>query len=282
MTSSAHVYLRPRTVVEALGELAAAPLTILAGGTDFYAARSSQPIAESVLDVTAILELGLVRDEGSQWRIGATVTWTDLIRADLPPQFRGLQAAARQVGGVQVQNAGTVGGNICNASPAADGIPALLALDAQIEVSSLAGVRALPLNEFVLGPRKTVRRADELVTGILVPARGQAKSSFIKLGPRRYLVVSIAMVSAVIDVDVTGRILYAGIAVGACSPVARRLGALEKKLVGQQASPDLSAQVQPQDLAALSPIDDVRGTAAYRRDVALTLVIRAIEEALRE
>lgn len=257
-------------------------MTVLAGGTDFYAGRSSQAITESVLDITAIPELSLVRNEGRQWRIGATTTWTELIRAELPRQFRGLQTAARQVGGLQVQNAGTVAGNVCNASPAADGVPAFLALDAQIEISSLSGVRILPVNEFVLGPRKTARRADELVTAILVPARGQAQSSFLKLGHRRYLVISIAMVSAVIDVDATGRIAYAGVAVGACSPVAIRLGALERKLVGLQVGAALSALVRPEDLAALSPIDDVRGSAEYRRDAALTLVKRAIEEALHE
>ncbi len=282
MASGTHVYLRPQTLMDALKALASAPVTVLAGGTDFYAGRSSQVITESVLDVTAIPELSLVRNEGRQWRIGAATTWTELVRAQLPRQFRGLQAAAKQVGGVQVQNAGTVAGNLCNASPAADGVPAFLALDAQIEISSLSGVRILPVNEFVLGPRKTARRADELVTAILVPARGQAKSSFLKLGHRRYLVISIAMVSAVIDVDATGRIVYAGVAVGACSPVAIRLGALERKLVGLQAGAGLSALVRPEDLAALSPIDDVRGSAEYRRDAALTLVKRAIEEALHE
>ncbi len=282
MTSNTHAYLRPETVTHALTALAATPFTVLAGGTDFYASRVCQPIVEPVLDITAIPELRMVRAEGTQWRIGAAVTWTELVRADLPTQFHGLQAAARMVGGVQVQNTGTVGGNICNASPAADGVPALLALDAQIEVSSVSGVRFLPLSEFVLGPRKTARRADELVTAVLVPDRGRARSSFLKLGNRRYLVISIAMVSVVIETDVAGHIVYAGIAVGSCSPVALRLRALEQKLTGQRAIPGLSALVQFEDMATLSPIDDVRGTAQYRRDAALTLVKRAVEEALHE
>jgi len=183
---------------------------------------------------------------------------------------------------VQVQNTGTVAGNICNASPAADGIPALMALDAQIEVSSLAGTRAVPLTGFVLGVRKTALLANELVTGVLVPKRAAARSSFLKLGHRRYLVISIAMVAAVIDIDDVGVIAYAGLAVGSCSAMAQRLGTLEQKLVGREALPGLSKWVEMADLAVLTPIDDVRGTAAYRRDAALTLVKRAIEEALHE
>ena len=282
MTRSAGVYLRPETLAEALTALAAGPLTVLAGGTDFYAARSGQAITEPVLDITAIAQLRAISDEGVQWRIGATASWSDVLQATLPAQFGGLQAAAREIGGVQVQNTGTVAGNICNASPAADGIPALMALDAQIEVSSLAGTRSVPLSGFVLGARKTALLANELVTGVLVAKRAAARSSFLKLGHRRYLVISIAMVAAVIDIDDEGVIAYAGLAVGSCSAMAQRLGTLEQKLVGRQALPGLSKWVEMADLAVLTPIDDVRGTAAYRRDAALTLVKRAIEELLHE
>jgi len=282
LTRSAGVYLRPETLAEALTALAAGPLTVLAGGTDFYAARSGQAITEPVLDITAIAQLRAISDEGVQWRIGATASWSDVLQATLPAQFGGLQAAAREIGGVQVQNTGTVAGNICNASPAADGIPALMALDAQIEVSSLAGTRSVPLSGFVLGARKTALLANELVTGVLVAKRAAARSSFLKLGHRRYLVISIAMVAAVIDIDDEGVIAYAGLAVGSCSAMAQRLGTLEQKLVGRQALPGLSKWVEMADLAVLTPIDDVRGTAAYRRDAALTLVKRAIEELLHE
>lgn len=279
MTGHSSVYLRPQTLAQALTALAAKRWTVLAGGTDFYAARAGQAITEPLLDITAIPQLRILGDEGVHWRIGAGVTWTQIVRAKLSAQFCGLQAAAREIGGLQVQNSGTVAGNICNASPAADGIPALMALDAQIEISSLGGTRRVPLTAFVLGPRKTALLAGELVTGILVRKREGARSSFLKLGHRRYLVISIAMVSAVFDTDARGVIVYAGVAVGACSAVAQRLGTLEEKLVGRQGGPGLSALVQPDDLLALTPIDDVRGTGAYRRDAALTLAKRAIEQA---
>ena len=284
MTGMTCVYLRPQRLDEALSALAQQPLTILAGGTDFYAARSGQAITESVLDITALPELQTLQGEGAHWRIGAMVTWTQIARAVLPAQFRGLQQAARDVGGIQVQNVGTVAGNVCNASPSADGIPVLLTLEAQVELASLAGRRCVPLAEFVLGNRRIARLPGELVTAILVPRRERerARSSFVKLGNRRYLVISIAMVAVLIDADADGVICHAGIAVGSCSEVAQRLRTLEQKLLGQRAASGLSALAEAQDLQVLSPIDDVRGSAAYRRDAALTLVRRAIEEALHE
>jgi CO/xanthine dehydrogenase FAD-binding subunit len=288
MSPQEGTYLRPRTLNEALHALASGAanpsgqFSILAGGTDFYAARSGQPIVESILDITAVPELHGVTDEGSQWRIGPTTTWTDIVRMALPAQFRALQEAAREVGGIQVQNTGTVAGNICNASPAADGVPALLALDAQVELSSLFARRIVPLSEFVLGSRKIARQPDELVTGLLIPKRRRAHSRFLKLGHRRYLVISIVMVAAVFESDDDGVITFAGICVGSCSAVARRLHSLESKLVGKKIGDDLPSLAGEEDLAPLTPIDDVRGTAGYRRDAALTLVKRVIEEAFHE
>lgn len=276
------LYLRPRSTAEALRALAAQPLTLLAGGTDFYAMRANQPITESLLDISAIDELQQLRDAGDHWRVGAGVTWSQVVRASLPTQLHGLQAAAREVGAVQVQNRGTLVGNVCNASPAADGMPALLALEAQVELSSLSGTRTLALDEFVVGARRTTRRPDEMVTALLIPKRERAHSSFLKLGHRRYLVISIAMVAVVLDVNEAGLIEHAGIAVGSCTAVALRLRTLESRLRGQAAVAGLSAQVDVADLGELTPLDDVRGTAAYRRDAALTLVKRAIEKALHE
>lgn len=282
MAASSASYLRPLSTIEALRALAAQPLTLLAGGTDFYAARANQPITEALLDISAIAELQQLRDAGTHWRIGAGVTWSQVVHSTLPAQLRGLQAAAREIGAVQVQNKGTLVGNVCNASPAADGMPVLLALEAQIELSSLTGTRRLALAEFVIGARRIARRPDEMVTAILIPKRERARSSFLKLGHRRYLVISIAMVAVVFDISEAGRIEHAGIAVGACTAVALRLHALEDKLRGQAAVAGLSARLEAADLAELTPLDDVRGSAAYRRDAALTLVKRAIEKAIHE
>jgi CO/xanthine dehydrogenase FAD-binding subunit len=183
------------------------------------------------------------------------------------------------VGGVQIQNAGTIVGNICNASPAADGVPCLLALDAAVELSRAGGSRTVPLAEFITGNRSTARTADELVTGLLVPALSdEARSRFLKLGARRYLVISIVMAAFVIE-PAGGTVGRAKIAVGACSPVARRLEALEAALTGKPLDGSLGEVVEPSHIeAALAPIDDVRGSAAYREGAALTLVRRGLSE----
>lgn len=273
------MYLRPTGLTEALAALHAQPLTVLAGGTDFYAARVSRRAAESILDITALAALRGVREESEGWRIGALTTWSDLLGCTLPSVFDGLRSAAREVGGVQIQNAGTIGGNVCNASPAADGVPALLALDAEVELAAVDGARRLPLREFISGNRRTQRRPEELVTGLFVPRWGpDARSLFRKLGARRYLVISIVMVAACVEAEADGSVSRIGVAVGCCSEVAQRLSKLEAKLLGRPLTPALADLVRPDDLAPLTPIGDVRGSAEYRRDAVLTLLRRALAE----
>ncbi|MCM0021488.1 MAG: FAD binding domain-containing protein [Tagaea sp.] len=267
-------WTRPSTLSGALAALAEKPRVLLAGGTDFYPARVGKPLDDDVLDVTAIEGLDAISRGRDGWRISARVTWSDLIAADLPPEFDALKAAAREIGGVQIQNAGTLAGNICNASPAADGVPPLLALDASVELASLRGTRVLKLAEFVLGNRKTARHADELVTAILVPDR-PARSAFLKLGSRKYLVISIVMVAANVETD-GGTVRAARVAVGACSAAAQRLPALEAALTGAKLL-DMAKIAAPEHLSPLTPIDDVRGTAEYRRDAALVCVKRVLE-----
>jgi CO/xanthine dehydrogenase FAD-binding subunit len=276
-------YLRPASLERALAALAARPCAILAGGTDFYPARVGRLVEEDVLDITAVAELRGIREANGRTRIGAATTWTELIEAPLPRQLDGLKLAAREVGGVQIQNAGTIAGNLCNASPAADGIPALLALDAEVELRAASRSRTVPLGAFVLGNRKTACAPDELVTAVLVPKWSErARSTFLKLGARRYLVISIAMVAAALDVAADGTIVRCGIAVGACSAAARRLDALEKELLGRRLAPELAALVSARHLAPLAPISDVRGAAEYRSDAAVTLVRRALAQLTNE
>ncbi|MBM3485082.1 MAG: xanthine dehydrogenase family protein subunit M [Alphaproteobacteria bacterium] len=272
-------YLRPTAVEEAVRALGERPLAIVAGGTDFYPARVGRVVDEDVLDLSALAELRRIEDAGDHIRIGALVTWSGLIAADLPAWFRTLKLAAREVGGIQVQNAGTIAGNICNASPAADGVPALIALDAAVELASARGTRRVPLTEFIIGNRRTVRMPGELVTAIRIPKpSGVATSTFLKLGARRYLVISIVMVAAVIERAADGTVGAARIAVGSCAPVARRLPLLEAALAGRPIGRALADVATARHLEPLAPIDDVRGTRDYRLDAALTLVRRALAE----
>jgi CO/xanthine dehydrogenase FAD-binding subunit len=277
------IYLRPAGLEDAVAALAASRLSVLAGGTDFYPAEIGRRRAADILDVTAIPELRGIAETASEFRIGAATTWSQIIAAELPPWFRGLKLAAREVGGVQIQNAGTIAGNLCNASPAADGVPALLALGAILDLASAGGTRALPLAEFILGNRRTALRPDELVTAIRIPKPlHEARATFRKLGARKYLVISIAMVAAVIERASDGSIAAARIAVGACSAVAQRLHQLERDIVGLRLAPGIGTAVSAAHLGCLSPIDDVRGTAAYRIEAAREFVARALEDLARE
>jgi CO/xanthine dehydrogenase FAD-binding subunit len=273
------VYVRPPTLASALDHLRTDELTVVAGGTDFYPGRAGRAVAEAILDIGGIAELRGITEHADHWRIGATTTWTDLVDAPLPPLFDALVQAARDVGGVQIQNAGTLAGNLCNASPAADGVPPLLALDATVELRSLDTVSRVPLADFILGPRSTRLGPDQLVTAILVARpRHRATSRFAKLGARRYLVISIVSVAACLEVDADGRIARAGVAVGACSPVARRLPALEAALAGLDPRCGLGDVVTAAHVAGLAPLDDVRATRGYRLDAARTLVARVLDE----
>ena len=269
-------YLRPETLPEALDLLNARGLTIIAGGTDHYPARVGVPLDEDLLDVTAIAGLRGIEDRGDDLRIGALTTWTDIINADLPPGFDGLKAAGRTIGGIQIQNTATLVGNICNASPAADGAPNLLALDAGVALASARGERVSLLADFITGNRETTREPDEMVVALIVPKPAPgAESLFLKLGARSYMVISIVMVALVIEPD-GDRVARARIAIGSCAPVSRRLAALEESLVGAKLDGRLGDQLQ--DVKALDPIDDIRGSAAYRQDAALTLVRRGLAE----
>ena len=268
---------RPASVEQAARLLAAGRWQVLAGGTDLYPAHVGRKVAAPLLDITGIAALRGIRRDDAGWTIGATTTWSDVARADLPPLFDALRAAAREVGGVQIQNTATVAGNLCNASPAADGTPVLLAMGASVVLRSERGERVLPLAQFVLGNRHTARAADELVVAVRVPARSaRARSAFAKLGGRRYLTIAVTTVAAVLDPDGAGAIGSAGVAVGSCAAAARRLPALEARLVGVPAGADLGALVQAADLSPLAPIDDVRGSAAYRLDATATLLRRAL------
>jgi xanthine dehydrogenase small subunit len=263
-------YFRPTTLDEALAIRAERDVEIIAGGTDVYPNKTAragwgQMAHENVLDITAIPGLDRIEETESRWRIGCLVTWTELIGAKLPPLFDGLKAAAKEIGGQQIQNRATLVGNLCTASPAGDGIPNFLALQAEVEVASVRGTRLEPVERFLDGYRHTTCAADEIVTALRIPKRAAgARGASLKLGARRYLVISIVMAAGVIEADANGTITHARVAVGACSPVARRLRSLEERLVGQPCTPALATLVRADDLIELAPLDDIRASAAYR------------------
>ena len=258
--------------------LAESGARIIAGGTDVYPGAGERPLQGGYVDVSNISGLRGVRFDSECVRIGATTTWSDIARADLPPAFDALKVAARDVGAVQIQNRGTIAGNLCNASPAADGAPPLLILDAEVELASRNG--DAPSRSRCVHQRRSQHpagagRSDDGDHNARCPSPTM-RSTFFKLGARRYLVISIAMVAVALDV-VDGFVRDARIAVGACSAVAQRMRQAERRLIGAPAEPDLGRLIEADDLAQLAPIDDIRASADYRHDAALTLLRRAID-----
>ncbi|RWA72829.1 xanthine dehydrogenase family protein subunit M [Mesorhizobium sp.] len=273
-------YAKPTTVDEALALLGGDRWRILAGGTDFYPAQGAKPFRDNILDINGLAELRGIAEMDDHWRLGARTTWTDIVRHPLPAAFDALKAAAREVGSVQIQNVASVAGNLCNASPAADGVPALLVLDAEVELRSTKAARQLPLGEFILGNRSTALQPGEMVTAIRVPKRSAVgASAFVKLGARRYLVISIAMAAVRLVVE-DGAVADAAIAVGACSAVARRLAGVEAALRGRPIDEALVGAMLSAPINELSPIGDVRGSAEYRQDAAREIVARALRVAI--
>ncbi|WP_395540001.1 FAD binding domain-containing protein [Neotabrizicola sp. sgz301269] len=265
-------YHQAATLTEAL-DLAGQGARLLAGGTDLYPGAGAR-LAGPVVDIAGLAELRGI-SAGDGLRIGACTTWSEIASAALPPACAALQEAALQVGGRQIQNAGTIGGNLCNASPAADGVPPLLALEAQVELAGPGGTRRLPLADFLLGPRRVDLRLGEVLVALHLPQSALAgRSRFEKLGARAYLVISIAMVAVRLEV-LEGQVTAARVAVGACGPVARRLPLVEGALLGPVAG--AVGRVDAARVAAgLSPIADVRASAEYRAQAAAELIRRAV------
>lgn len=255
--------LDPRTLGAALRMLRdEGQLTPLAGCTDLYVALNAGTLkARRFLNLWRLDELRGVDRRNGSIRIGALATYTDLMRSPLVRrQLPMLAAAAREVGGVQIQNRGTIGGNVANASPAGDTLPVLSALDARIELRSASGSRQVPFSAFYTGYRQTVRRADELVVAFHVDPP-QGVQWFRKVGTRAAQAISKVVIAGIAS-------SRPAIALGSVAPTVVRVPRTEAAL-GAGLSIDEAQQIL---LAEIAPIDDIRSTADYRRRVAANLL----------
>jgi CO/xanthine dehydrogenase FAD-binding subunit len=270
------LFAQPTRLDEALDLAARYRPLVLAGGTDLMVGASADLGPGPVMDISRVAELKGVTVEGDSVVIGGGTTWSELVAADLPRGFDGLKAAALEVGSVQIQNRGTIAGNLCNASPAADGVPPLLTLDAELEIRASGAQRRMPVADFITGNRKTLLQPGELVTAIRIPRElAEGRSTFLKLGSRRFLVISIVSVAVLLVVE-GNRVAQSRVAVGACSAVAKRLPVLEAALIGCAADAALRNIATAEHVMGLTPIDDVRGSGFYRKDAALQLVREAL------
>jgi CO/xanthine dehydrogenase FAD-binding subunit len=255
--------LRPRTLREALTMLRdEGPLSPLAGCTDVYVSLQFGTLAEKrFVDLWPLQELRGIADDRGTLRIGALTTYTDLIQSPLVRRrVPMLVAASREIGGRQIQNRGTLGGNIANASPAGDALPVLAVADATILLSSAEGVRRVPFNTFYTGYRTSVRRPDEIIMAIEVP-RIEGRQYWRKVGTRRAQAISKVMCAAVRGPEVR-------VALGSVAPTVLRLRRTERVLTAGSSLKQAQAVMRGE----IAPIDDLRSTADYRREVSVNLL----------
>jgi xanthine dehydrogenase small subunit len=257
--------LQPRSLAGALTMLRdEAPLVPLAGCTDLYVALNFGTLNDSrFLDLRRLTALRTIEMRGGLLSIGALATHTELIRSPLVRRrLPMLAAAAREIGGVQIQNRGTIGGNVANASPAGDTLPVLAAAEAIVVLASATGTRRIPFNSFYTGYRQSVRRPDELILALEVPpVRG--RQAFRKVGTRAAQAISKVVLAVVIGDEPR-------IALGSVAPTVVRARRTEAALAAG-ASIDEGQQTLIDEIA---PIDDIRSTAEYRRRVAANLLAR--------
>jgi CO/xanthine dehydrogenase FAD-binding subunit len=264
-------FLQPRSLEEALAAKAERPEAVpIAGGTDVMVELNfDRHRPEAVLDLTRVPELAEWDRDDGRLRVGAGVTYTRAI-AELAGPLPGLALASRTVGSPQIRNRGTIGGNLGSASPAGDCHPPLLATGAEVEVASTAGRRRVPVAEFFTGPKKSALQPDELILAVWVPA-ASGPQQFAKIGTRNAMVIAVCSFALVLDPEHR----RVGTGIGSAGPTPLAATEAERFLQGVLDAEDLWSSRAPIDdgaaarfgelaAASASPVDDVRGTAAYR------------------
>jgi len=275
--------LMPRSLPEALEMLAGSAPDVLpiAGGTNLIPdMRGGRYRPGLLLNVAGLPELCAIRREEEWLVIGGGVTIADLLDDPLVAQHAPvLREAARMLASPLVRNRATVAGNLANASPAADTAPPLLVLDAEVELASRGESRRVPLREFFVHVRRTVRRPDELITTIRIPLPPAGSSArFFKVALRNADAIAVVNGAVRVDRDGAGRCQGARIALGAVAPTPIRVPEAEAALEGQQLTPEVIARAARLAAEAARPIDDLRGSAAYRQHVTAVMVRRALAE----
>ena len=274
-TGASPAYLRPRDLDEALAARAAHPgWMVLAGGTDLMVNANHRPMPAGILDLWRLPALGFVRFADGAIAIGAGTTWLEVSRHPaICAHAAPLAAAAREIGALQIQARGTLGGNVATSSPVGDSLPVLLALDAELELASVRGHRRVPYHAFCTGYRTTQLAPDELIVAAHIAIPGPAtRTAWRKVGTRRAQSISKVMAAAAITLD-GDVVIDARVALGAVADRPIRVSAVEAAVRGlplRHAGDAARAALR----TAIRPIDDIRSTASYRQEVAENLVAR--------
>lgn len=275
-------YVKPRNLEEALEVLNTAEnAAIVGGGTDLLVQNRAELVEPSVVvDVKEIHELKQIQETDKSVLLGSAVTFSRIIDSDVIGKHASvLMQASQHVGSPQIRNQGTIGGNVQTASPAGDGLVALYGMDAEIELISLDGVRRIPIQEYVVGPKKTIKKQNELIRGFVIEKQKWGFSRFFKLGKRNALAISI--VNGVINIafDDDMKVSSARITLGAVAPTPIQLTNLERALLGKKYSEELSGLIRQKVHETIEPISDIRASKKYRRYIAAIICDRIFKEA---
>lgn len=279
-------YVAPTSLEDALETLGkgAEGTQIIAGGTDLVPRMRSRMIEPALLLDLRLLGLNGIQMDSAGLHIGARTTHTDILESSLLAEhYPALCEAAADIAGPPIRNRGTVGGNLVNASPAADLAPPLLVYDARVVLAKAGSQREIPLLDFFTGPGQTVLSADEILTEILVPpAPPRTAARFIKLGKRKAMAVAVVSVTARLTLDQAGQISQARIALGSVAPTPIRAREAEAGLEGQSPSTALFTEAGEIAKNESSPISDIRASGSYRKKMVAVLTRRALEAAWQQ
>jgi xanthine dehydrogenase FAD-binding subunit len=273
--------INPNSVPECLEILAKneGEYRLIAGGTDAVVRMKDGKWRPSVwINIKDIQSLSFIKQIENDIHIGPLTTHTDLIRSSLLREKADvIVQAAKQVGATQIQNMGTIGGNMGTASPAGDLIPPLYVLNARIELSSVNGKRIIPIEEFFLGPGKTVMLPNEMITNIIISPQNENEIGFFeKLGPRKSQAISIVNVACSLQMDENRKCLGGKIAFGSVGPTVIRAKKCESMLTLADLDEDMIENIGEVAWKEVMPISDIRASAIYRRDMAKALLKRGL------
>lgn len=272
----------PTTLAEAFAALSQCNrvITILAGGTDLMVLMNAHMLdAAEFLDIWRVDELRGIDDDGDALRVGALTTYTQLIKSELiRKHVPSLVDASRTIGAIQIQNRGTIGGNIVNASPAGDSLPVLAAYDAEVELGSARGTRRVPFNQFYTGYRRTLLEPDELVSAVRIPKLKEGERDFFwKVGTRRAQAISKTVMAIKARTD-DGRIESISIGLGSVAPTVIRVRQTERVLSGAELTPELIDEARRTIAQEIAPITDLRSTEHYRRTVTGNVLVKFLRQ----
>jgi xanthine dehydrogenase small subunit len=253
---------------------------IIAGGTDLMVALNAGSLAaEEFIDIWRLNELRGIEDEGETIRVGALTTYTQLIKSPLVQRsVPALAEASRTIGAIQIQNRGTIGGNVVNASPAGDSLPVLAAFDAELEIGSVRGVRKIDFNRFYTGYRQTVMEPDEILLAVrLGKLRPDERSFFFKVGTRRAQAISKIVMA--IKVGTKGALInYISVALGSVAPTVIRARQTESLLTNATLDVTIIELAKRTISSEIAPITDVRSTEHYRRTVTGNALVKVLRQ----